>query len=123
MFHFAAHLNDRLAFRDFPPSNRLPKTLQEVSTIKLGLNIGDEGRRDGGISGSFKMIKLDTPSGYFKQLKLPTDTGTMLMLDLLFHTDTSQEEGHRCAMAVKQFLGQSVGVWVNMLFYKDIYFI
>lgn len=40
MFHFAAHLNDRLVFRDFGPFQRLSKALQEVSTIKFGVNIG-----------------------------------------------------------------------------------
>lgn len=40
MFHFAAHLNDRLVFRDFGPFSRLSKAQQEVSTLKFGVNIG-----------------------------------------------------------------------------------
>lgn len=51
------------------------------------------------------MIKIDTPSAYFKTLKVATDSGTVIMLDWLFHADTTEEQGARCAIAVRQFLG------------------
>ena len=105
MFHFAAHINDRLIFRDFPPISRVSKVLQEISNFKFGLSIGDESRREGGISGNFKLIKIDTPSVYFKQLKVPSDSGTVLMIDWVFHADTTEEEAHRCAVSTRQFLG------------------
>lgn len=107
MFHFAAHLNDRLIFRDFPVFNRLPKLWQEISNLKFGVNIGDESRRDGGISGNFKMIKIDTPAAYYKQLKLPVDTGSMIMIDWLFHADTTEEQAHKCVISTRQFLGKA----------------
>jgi hypothetical protein len=106
MFNFAAHLNDRMVFRDFPQVARMPKALQEISNLKFGFNIGDESRREGGISGSFKMIKIDTPPAYFKQLKVPTDSGSILMIDWLFHSDTTEEQGNKCASCVRQFLGE-----------------
>jgi hypothetical protein len=105
MFHFAAHLNDRLIFRDFPQFSRLSKFLQEISTLKFGVTIGEESRREGGISGNFKMIKIDTPAAYFKQLKVAPDCGTVLMVDWLFHSDTTEEDAHRCAISTRQFLG------------------
>lgn len=46
------------------------QVLQEISNLKFGLTVGDEARRDGGLSGSFKLIKVDTPAAYFKNLKV-----------------------------------------------------
>lgn len=105
MFHFAAHLNDRLVFREYPPFSRLSKHLQEVSSLKFGVVIGEESRREGGISGNFKLLKIDTPGVYFKQLKVPPDSGSVLMVDWLFHADTTEEDAHRCAITTRQFLG------------------
>jgi hypothetical protein len=114
MFHFAAHLNDRLIFRDFPQFSRLSKFLQEISTLKFGVTIGEESRREGGISGNFKMIKIDTPAAYFKQLKVAPDCGTVLMVDWLFHSDTTEEDAHRCAISTRQFLGTLSGCTLLM---------
>lgn len=49
---------------------RYAQVLQEISNFKFGLSVGDESRRDGGLSGSFKLIKVDTPAAYFKNLKV-----------------------------------------------------
>jgi hypothetical protein len=114
MFHFAAHLNDRLIFRDFPQFSRLSKFLQEISTLKFGVTIGEESRREGGISGNFKMIKIDTPAAYFKQLKVAPDCGTVLMVDWLFHSDTTEEDAHRCAISTRQFLGMVAALSLSM---------
>jgi hypothetical protein len=106
MYHFAAHLNDRLVFRDFGMLSRIPKVLQEVSTMKFGVNIGDESRRDGGLSGNFKLIKMDNPGAYYKQLKVAVDSGTVIVMDWLFHTDTTDEQGTRAAQVTRQFLSK-----------------
>jgi hypothetical protein len=106
MYHFAAHLNDRLVFRDFGMLSRVPKVLQEVSTMKFGVNIGDESRRDGGLSGNFKLIKMDNPGAYYKQLKVAVDSGTVIVMDWLFHTDTTDEQGTRAAQVTRQFLSK-----------------
>ena len=108
MFQFAAHLNDRLVFRDFGLLNKIPKTMLEVHTLKFGASIGDEQRREGGLSGSFKLVKVDNPSAYFGQLKVPTDSGSALMIDWLFHSDITEEAGGKCAQLVRQFLGHHI---------------
>lgn len=82
------------------------QVLQEISNLKFGLNIGDETRRDGGLSGSFKLIKIDTPAAYFRNLKVAADCGSVLILDWLFHADTTEEEAAGCANSVRQFLGE-----------------
>ena len=88
----------------------IPQVLQEISNLKFGLNIGDEARRDGGLSGSFKLIKIDTPAAYFRNLKVAADCGSVLILDWLFHADTSEEEAAGCANCVRQFLGKCMSM-------------
>mmetsp|Transcript_25616 Transcript_25616/g.56689 ORF Transcript_25616/g.56689 Transcript_25616/m.56689 type:complete len:482 (-) Transcript_25616:1182-2627(-) len=105
MFLFAAHINDRLVFRDFPVINRVPKAEQEVSNLKFSVMVGDEDRRDGGLSGSFKLIKLDNTQAVFKQLHLSPDSGSALIIDLLFHSDTDEEDGMKCVQCLRQYLG------------------
>ena len=42
-------MNDRLAFRDFAPFNKLPKWMIDISTVKCAVLVGDEDDRDGGM--------------------------------------------------------------------------
>lgn len=106
MYHFAAHINDRLVFRDFVPLTKATnsKSLLDVCTLKIGLSIGDDNRRDGGLSGSFKLIKVDNPSQMFKQLKLSPDSGSALLIDLLYREKTSSKDMDRCVTLLRQFL-------------------
>ncbi len=50
LFHFAGHLNDRLVFREFLPIGKMSRYYQEVSTLKLSLQVG-------GLSSSAQMKK------------------------------------------------------------------
>ena len=107
MYNFAAHINDRLVFRDFMPLTKATnskKSLLDVCTLKVGLSIGDDNRRDGGLSGSFKLIKVDNPSQMFKQLKLSPDSGSALLIDLLYREKTPSKDMDRCVTLLRQFL-------------------
>lgn len=41
VFNFAAHMNDRLIFRDFAMLSKLPAVLKDNSMMKFGLLIGE----------------------------------------------------------------------------------
>eukprot|EP01034_Spumella_vulgaris_P026911 gene26911-33559_t len=91
MFNFAAHMNDRLVFRDFIPVLKHSVLLKETSMLKFGLLIGEETAREGGISGTFKLIKTDQPEQVLKKYRLPTDAGSTIIIDFLYHLDVTED--------------------------------
>lgn len=42
--------------------------------------------------------------------QVAADCGSVLMLDWLFHVDTTEEEAKACALSVRQFLGMMLCV-------------
>mmetsp|Transcript_746 Transcript_746/g.1286 ORF Transcript_746/g.1286 Transcript_746/m.1286 type:complete len:822 (-) Transcript_746:261-2726(-) len=104
MFFFGAHINDRLVFRDFPPLNKVPKSQQEITNLRFNVMVGDESRREGGLCGSFKLTKVDNTAAVFRNLHVHTDSGSVLVIDLLFHADTTEDEGVKCVQMLRQFL-------------------
>ena len=61
-------------------------------------------RREGGISGAFKLIKVDNPPQLFKKMQFSSDSGSILVIDLLYHVGTTSSEMERCASSLRQFL-------------------
>lgn len=104
MFTYAGHMNDRLVFRDFPIPFRLSKVNQEVSTLKFGISVGDEDRREGGMSFNWKMIKMDTPAQVLKKFRLPHECGFAGLVEFLLNDTASEDAAIRLAQLTKQFL-------------------
>ena len=46
-------------------------------------------------------------------MQVASDCGTVLMMDWLFHVDTTEEEAKACALSVRQFLGIILFVFVD----------
>ena len=46
-------------------------------------------------------------------VQVASDCGTVLMMDWLFHVDTTEEEAKACALSVRQFLGNILFVFVD----------
>lgn len=104
MFHFAGHMNDRLAFRDFKTIPKLAKHLLEQSSLKFGVIIGDDKARLSGISAVFKLIRLDNPSSLLKKLKIASDSGTTIIIELLTHLDAPEDKLKLCATQLRLFI-------------------
>lgn len=108
VYNFAVHMNDRLTFRDFTNSARMPRQWNEVSTLKWGILIGDEANRDGGLSGNWKLTKIESPEQLLKKLKLPTDSGSTLIFDFLYHKDVQEKDEARCVETLRYFIAHHV---------------
>eukprot|EP01038_Epipyxis_sp_PR26KG_P013004 gene13004-17434_t len=104
LFDFATHMNDRLLFRDFRPLAKATNDMLDISTLKMGISIGDDHKRDFGLSASWKLLKLESPDQLLKKLKLPVDSGTTIMLDIQITSDASEELVNQCAIQLKLFL-------------------
>lgn len=65
---------------------------------------GEEAMRDGGISGTFKYTKVDTPDQILKKCRLPNDAGSTFLIDFLYHLDVTEINQIKCVELLRAFL-------------------